>query len=326
MKKKIFIVSPPKSATTTIGNYLESENYKDIELEKPGIGFSTMIKNDIILDNNIELPCLINEEMLDFYYKDSNVHDLSKLYEIPILKEKYELPLIEYTNYIIKKFNNVCEVPNNYKVFIKDKFKNMISIFKKYNLFSDLPLGHHYIDPLIKIILFSEYQCMFIFVNRNIDDWLNSIYKWEHPFISVWKYTNRKLLIYDWITNKDKLRKEKYDLWHNAKNRFEQLKAHNSNFLLFNINELQSLNEFLNLNNPKKLIVNKNIHNFDNEMWYIESNFYRINNRITNDQNEYELIKNKVNKFLYDNKIYSLDEYNSNSNLKSLNLDHIFKI
>lgn len=289
---KIFIVSPFKTATTTIGCYLENFNLKDYEsiTNNKGCGFEILWNNNKLLNNFLfELPININNDI-----------------------SKNNLDLIQYTNEIIKEYLAVENIPLNIKNFIEKYFFDIIKDIKDTDIFSDSPMGHCIIDPLIKKILFAKYNCKFIFIDRNLDKWANSVYKWTHPFISPLMWNKPQHLNYKLINDSENEINKAKTMYINSKNRFMDLMKYDNNFLLFNIelDDISIINKFLDLPNDKNIkMINCNVNPFNNELWFINSNLYRLENRITKNEKEYDLIKAKINEILFNNYNINLNEY-----------------
>jgi hypothetical protein len=182
-KPVYFIVSPYKTATTTVGNAL-------ITL---GAGHSEM---------------------------------------------SYTPNLVRQFRPVLKKLNDA--VPSNlsadkyvkkYQAEVRESLLGLTREGLKYDVFSDLPFGHGYIHPFILRALAPKGR--FIWVNRDMQDWLASARNWEETHPQT--YPRHA----DWTTKPGKKRRQKREMWHLRRRRFRRLaKVYPNDCLELEINEL----------------------------------------------------------------------------------------
>lgn len=115
---------------------------------------------------------------------------------MPSLVDKYKVE-IDASNRLLQPFNRVDEVPGKLAGLVVSLMSDFVDEVSTHNIFSDFPVGHVRISPVVKKVLFP--RAKLIWIDRDLDSWVNSVYKWEktHPdvypnFDVEWKDFSQK--------------------------------------------------------------------------------------------------------------------------------------
>lgn len=106
----------------------------------------------------------------------------------PDLGNKYS-STIDAANCLVRDTKSIHSVSENNKLAIKIMFKNMVCELGDCTIFSDFPIGHIRINPFVKKIIFPNSK--FIWIDRGIDGWLESVKNWQLSHPNVFKQAEK---------------------------------------------------------------------------------------------------------------------------------------
>lgn len=101
--------------------------------------------------------------------------------------------------------------------FVRERLAAAYPFLNRFDIFADAPFGHGHIHPLVIAALAPEAR--FIWVNRDFDDWINSLRKWElaHPKT----YSAKRLAL--WQKSPDDMVELMRHRWHSRHKAFRQI-------------------------------------------------------------------------------------------------------
>lgn len=101
----------------------------------------------------------------------------------PDIEKKYREKILLCNN-IAYGYIDFNKFKNKHRFFILKKFRGIYRDLYNHDIFSDFPIGHVKIHPFIKKIIFPNSK--FIWINRNIDSWVESACNWMLTHKEIW--------------------------------------------------------------------------------------------------------------------------------------------
>jgi len=80
-------------------------------------------------------------------------------------------------NRMLNGYNSILNIHPNVVNAVRVALSGLPEELDDYSIFSDYPIGHTFIHPFVKKILFPNSK--FIWIDRDIDAWVKSVKKWK---------------------------------------------------------------------------------------------------------------------------------------------------